>query len=60
MSLPEEQPSYKESSSPVGVMQLGLAALFVTPSPNKMMEMVTNLSMMNLSSTRGSHQARLL
>jgi hypothetical protein len=35
MSLPEEQPSYKEPSSPVGTTQLGLAALFVTPSPKK-------------------------
>jgi hypothetical protein len=35
MSLPDEQPSYKEPSSPVGRMQLGLAALFVTPSPKK-------------------------
>jgi hypothetical protein len=35
MSLPEEQPSYKEPSSPVGQMQSGLAALFVTPSQKK-------------------------
>ncbi len=35
ISLPEERPSYKEPSSPVGTMQLGLAALFVTPSPKK-------------------------
>jgi hypothetical protein len=35
MSLPEEQPSYKEPSSPVETMQLGLAALFVTPSSKK-------------------------
>jgi hypothetical protein len=35
MSLPEEQSSYKEPSSPIGRMQLGLAALFVTPSPKK-------------------------
>ncbi len=35
MSLPEEQPSYKEPSSLVGRMQSGLAALFVTPSPTK-------------------------
>jgi hypothetical protein len=32
MSLPEERPSYKEPSFPVGRMQPGLAALFVTPS----------------------------
>ena len=32
MSLPEQQPSYKEPSSPVGTTQLDLAALFVTPS----------------------------
>jgi hypothetical protein len=35
MSSPEEQPSYEEPSCPVGTMQLGLAALFVTPSPKK-------------------------
>ncbi len=35
MSLPEEQPSYEEPSSPVGRMQSGLAALFVTPSPKR-------------------------
>jgi hypothetical protein len=35
MSLPEERPSYEEPSSPVGTMQSGLAALFVTPSPKK-------------------------
>ncbi len=32
MSLPDEQPTYEEPSSPVGRMQLGLAASFVTPS----------------------------
>jgi hypothetical protein len=32
MSLPEELPSYKEPSSPIGT---SLAALFVTPSPPK-------------------------
>ncbi len=35
MSLPNEQPSYKEPLSPVGRMQSGLSALFVTPSPKK-------------------------
>ncbi len=35
MSLPEEQSSYKEPLSPIGRMQLGLAASFVTPSPKK-------------------------
>jgi hypothetical protein len=35
MSLPDEQPSYKGPSSPVGRMQSGLAALFVTPSLKK-------------------------
>ncbi len=34
-SLPEEQPSNKEPSSPVGSTQLGLAASFVTPSSKK-------------------------
>jgi hypothetical protein len=38
MSLLEEQPSYKEPSSSIGMTMLGLAALFVTPSPKKMME----------------------
>jgi hypothetical protein len=35
MSSPEEQPSYKEPSSPIGTTQSGLAALFVTPSPKR-------------------------
>jgi hypothetical protein len=35
MSLPEEQSSYKEPSSPIGRTQWGLAALFVTPSPKR-------------------------
>jgi hypothetical protein len=35
MSSPEEQPQFKEPSSPIGRMQLGLAALFITPSPKK-------------------------
>ncbi len=35
MSLPEEQPSYEEPSSPVGTTQWGLAALFVAPNPKK-------------------------
>ncbi len=35
MSLPEEQPSYKEPLSPIGTMQLGLVALFVTTSREK-------------------------
>jgi hypothetical protein len=33
MSSPEEQPSYKEPSSPVGSIQSSLAASFVTQSP---------------------------
>jgi hypothetical protein len=35
MSLPDEQSSYMEPSSPIGRTQLGLAASFVTPSPKK-------------------------
>ncbi len=35
MSLPDEQSSYMEPSSPIGRMQLGLAASFVTPSSKK-------------------------
>ncbi len=35
MSSPEEQPSYKEPSSPIGTTQSGLVASFVTPSPKK-------------------------
>jgi hypothetical protein len=35
MSLPEEQPLFKEPSSPIGNMQLVLAASFITPSPKK-------------------------
>ncbi len=58
MSSPEERPYYKEPSSPVGMTQLGLVALFVTPSAKKMMETAIDSLMTNLSSTRGSHQAR--
>jgi hypothetical protein len=36
MSSPDEQYSYMEPSSPIGRMQLGLAASFVTPSPKTM------------------------
>jgi hypothetical protein len=54
MSLPDEQSSYMEPSSPIGRMQSGLAALFVTPSPKKRMEKLTDLSVMNPTSTRGS------
>ncbi len=35
MSLPNERSSYMEPSSPIGRMQSGLTALFVTPSPKK-------------------------
>ncbi len=35
MSLPEERPPFKEPLSPIGMMQLGLAALFITPSLKK-------------------------
>jgi hypothetical protein len=38
MSSPEEQPPFKEPSSPIGRMQSGLAGLaasFITPSPKK-------------------------
>jgi hypothetical protein len=35
MSSPEEQPPFEEPSSPIGRMQLGLAALFITPSQKK-------------------------
>ena len=36
MSLPDEQSSYNmEPSSPIGRMQSGLAASFVTPSPKE-------------------------
>ncbi len=38
MSLPDEQYSYMEPSSPIGRTQSGLAALFVTPSPKTMDE----------------------
>ncbi len=36
MSSPDKQSSYIDPSSPIGRTQLGLAALFVTPSPKKM------------------------
>ncbi len=35
MSSPDEQSSYMEPSSPIGRTLLGLAALFVMPSPKK-------------------------
>ncbi len=35
MSLPDERYSYMEPLSPIGRMQSGLAASFVTPSPKK-------------------------
>ncbi len=35
MSLPEERPPFKEPPSPIGRMQSGLAASFITPSPKK-------------------------
>ncbi len=35
MSSPDEQSSYMEPSSPIGRIQSGLAASFVTPSPKK-------------------------
>jgi hypothetical protein len=35
MSSLEEQPSFEEPLSPIGTTQLGLAALFVMPSPKK-------------------------
>ncbi len=35
MGLPDERSSYMEPSSPIGRTQLGLAALFVMPSPKK-------------------------
>jgi hypothetical protein len=35
MSLPEEQPPFKEPLSPIRRMQSVLAALFITPSPKK-------------------------
>ncbi len=95
MSSPDKQFSYMEPSSPIGRMQLGLTALFVTPSPKKtdgkadravddepyiderklltttaakgdlnngpspkkMDEMPTELSMMNYLLMRESHQA---
>jgi hypothetical protein len=34
MSLPEERPSFKEPSSPIKRVQLGLAALFLFESGN--------------------------
>ncbi len=35
MSSPEEQPPFEEPLSPIGRMQLGLTASFITPSPKK-------------------------
>jgi hypothetical protein len=58
MSLPEEQFSYKEPSSPVGTTQLGLAALFVTPSPKKNDGNGNRFVNDKPSLMRGSHQTR--
>jgi hypothetical protein len=60
MSSPEEQPLFEEPLSPIGRMQSGFAALFVTPSPKKMMKMAADLLMSNLSLMRESHQAQWL
>jgi hypothetical protein len=54
MSLPDEQSSYMEPLSPIGRMQLGLAALFVTPSQKKQTEKLTELLMTNPTSMKGS------
>ncbi len=54
MSLPEERSSYMEPLSPIGRMQSGFAALFVTPSPKKQTEKLTELLMTNPTLTRGS------
>ncbi len=35
MSSPEEQPPFKEPSSPIGRMQFGSASSFITPSPKQ-------------------------
>ncbi len=35
MSSPEERPPFKELSSPIGRIQSGLAASFITPSPKQ-------------------------
>ncbi len=35
MSLPEERPPFEEPSSPIGRMQSGFAASFITPSPKQ-------------------------
>jgi hypothetical protein len=56
MSTPEEQRPFKEPSSPIDRMQLGLAALFLTPS-KKMINVATDSLMKNCSSKRGSHRA---
>jgi hypothetical protein len=60
MSLPEERPSFEEPLSSIERMQSGLAGWFVTPSLRKNDGDGNHLPMMNLSSTRGSHQAQQL
>jgi hypothetical protein len=42
MSLPEECPSFKESSSPIGRVQSGLAALFLFESGNNVQANLPN------------------
>ncbi len=42
MSLPEERPSFKEASSPIGRVQSGLAALFLFESGNNEQAILLN------------------
>jgi hypothetical protein len=42
MSLPEECPSFKEPSSPIGKVQLGLAASFLFESGNNVQANLPN------------------
>jgi hypothetical protein len=42
MSSPEERPSFEEPSSPIGRVQLGLAALFLLESGNNVQANLPN------------------
>jgi hypothetical protein len=64
MSFPKKQPPFKEPLSPIGRTQSGLAESYENRLSHQvqkeMMEMATDLLMINRLSTRGSHQAQPL
>jgi hypothetical protein len=56
MSLPEECPSFKEPSSPIGRVQLGLAALFLFESENNVQANLPNNNMNKGRWTKEEHK----